>query len=332
MTAEQINEFLKHKNYYNGELINNPCPIEGQMEPYLLYLMDNNFDIEYSIVMPIHNQESIIYDNLHFIIKNTSGNFEMIIILDNCVDNTETIVLDIFNNLKDNEVICGKLHRVIIIKQPSPIFETSCDNIGFRLSKGKYVIEIQSDMKMVGANYNLDLSKPFELYNDVFAVSGRCTHEIISNGVSIGYGKWIAPTWDYLSSNDVSFDEIVKLTTTHKGLFYTMDTCNRGPLIILRERLMELGYLDEMNFVLGNDEHDLMMRARYFKNWICGHVVIEAFSPTNDGTTRKERTAENEEYFQKRINRRSASALLYNQWLSMNHRTKPLEIRDMNKI
>ena len=43
--------------------------------------------------------------------------------------------------------------------------------------------------------------------------------------------------------------------------FYVAETCNRGPLLFVGRRLKALNYLDEDNFVLGDDDHDVMARA-----------------------------------------------------------------------
>jgi cellulose synthase/poly-beta-1,6-N-acetylglucosamine synthase-like glycosyltransferase len=124
----QINDFLKHKNYYSDDniLYNNPKPIIGQSEPYVTYLYENGEDVEYSVVIPIHNQEDIIISNIESVINNIIGDYEMILIFDNCSDNSEK---DIINYILKFNFNNSGLKRVICIAQDTPIFETSCDNI-----------------------------------------------------------------------------------------------------------------------------------------------------------------------------------------------------------
>jgi len=290
-----INEFLKHKNYYgNGLLINNPLPLEDQLEPYVTYLYEKDIrNIEYSIVIPIYNQKDIIITNINSIINNIVGLYEVILIFDNCEDNSMNLVINYFKEIKKEN-----LTRIICIEQKTPIFETSCDNIGFRLSKGKYIVEIQADIKIITYGFNYLLSKPFRLYNDVFAVSGRCTHTLYSNNGSISYGNGFGKLGNLVEIPlNLKFNEMNK--------FFISDTCNRGPLIFLNERIKELGYLDEYNFVLGDDDHDIMMRAKYQKNWICGYVPIEFYSPLEYGSTRKEMNKINKEFLNKRLKRRN---------------------------
>ena len=141
----------------------------------------NNIDIIYSVIVPVYNQEQIIKKNIESIIKYTGGSFEIIIILDFCNDNTESILINFFDTFKNDNSLFS---NVRIFKQPnSPIFEASCDNIGFINSKGKYCLEIQADMEMTMNNYNLHLSKPFNLLHNVVAVSGRCAHNLFRDGV-----------------------------------------------------------------------------------------------------------------------------------------------------
>jgi len=72
-SAEEITEFLKHINYYNNVLINNPQPISGQLEPFCLYYCSYNKPITHSIIVPVYNQENIIERVLKKIIKNTKN-------------------------------------------------------------------------------------------------------------------------------------------------------------------------------------------------------------------------------------------------------------------
>jgi hypothetical protein len=78
-----------------------------------------------------------------------------------------------------------------------------------------------------------------------------------------------------------------------RRMFYIYETCNRGPLLLDREKLRELGYLDERNYFLDYSDHDLFARAYAYKQWICGYRPIEFSSPIANGTTRKERDALN---------------------------------------
>lgn len=215
------------------------------------YYEFNSGYIVYSIVVPIYNQDKIIVKNLQSIIDNTVENFEIILILDYCFDNTEKNIFDYLNNytnIKKN-LICIKIFK----NEEKPLFETKCDNIGFKNSLGKYCLEIQADMEMIENGYNLHLTKPFNLYNNVIAVSGRCAHNLFDHNSGIGK----------LGTN---IEKNVNELNVDKNKFYVFETCNRGPLLIERKKLEELNFLDEENYFLDDSDHDLMARAYLEKN------------------------------------------------------------------
>ena len=204
----------------------------------------------YSVVIPIFNQEDIIVDNLKSIIEHTLGTFEIILILDYCFDKTEKNIMEFIESYENNTT---KFVQIKIFKNESlPLFETKCDNIGFKNSVGTYCLEIQADMKMTQRGYNIQLTRPFKKLENVIAVSGRCAHNIFRGG---GIGK--------LGENiEKTIDEL----KIQKNKFYVFDTCNRGPLLLDRKKLEELNYLDEDNYFLDNSDHDLMIRAYLTKN------------------------------------------------------------------
>jgi glycosyltransferase involved in cell wall biosynthesis len=259
-------------------------------------------DIIYSIVIPVFNQEDIIIDNLKSIIHNTINNFEIIIILDYCFDNTEKKLLDFLENYKNSkdDFIQIKIYKNELI----PLFETKCDNIGFKNSIGKYCLEIQADMKMTEMAYNLHLTKPFLLYDNVIAVSGRCAHNLFLRG---GIGK--------LGRN---IEKNITDLNLNKNKFYVYETCNRGPLLLDRKKLEELNFLNEDEYFLDNSDHDLMARAYLKKNYICGYVPIDFDAPLILGSMRNTKTYNfSKEYF---INKNEKERLLnkYSKCLGLN--------------
>jgi glycosyltransferase involved in cell wall biosynthesis len=229
-----------------------------------------NSEIIYSIVIPIYNQEDVIVENLKSIIDQTLDNFEIIIILDFCFDKTEKNVIEFLENYQNDK---DNLIQIKVFKNDiKPLFETKCDNIGFNNSVGKYCLEIQSDMKMTELGYNLHLTKPFLLYNNVIAVSGRCAHNLFSSN---GIGRLGLDIETPISELNVS-----------RNKFYVYETCNRGPLLLDRAKLKELNYLDEENYFQDDCDHDLMARAYLSKGYICGYVPIEFDAPLHLGSTR----------------------------------------------
>ena len=238
------------------------------MEPYKQYRYTGD-PITYSVVMPVYNQEAILVPNLESILAYTGGSFELIIILDYCFDKSERNLLAFLDTLKPPR----NLVQVTVFKNAAlPLFETKCDNIGFRFATGTYCLEIQADMKMVESGYNLQLTKPFLRYDNLIAVSGRCAHNMFTAG---GIGKLGDSVEQSLAELGIAKDS-----------FYVFETCNRGPLLLHRAKLAELNFLDEESYFLDDSDHDLMARAYLQKGYLCGYVPIEFESPLHHGSTR----------------------------------------------
>ncbi len=249
---------------------------------YKKYTYNKNKDIVYSVVTPVFNQEHIIVKNLQSIINHTVGNFEIILILDFCYDKTEINLFSFLDHFQNNT---SNLVQITVFKNnEKPLFETKCDNIGFKYSSGKYCLEIQADMEMTQIGYNLELTKPFLLLDNVIAVSGRCATNLFNDSEGIGkLGYDIMKTVNQLNIK--------------KNCFYVYETCNRGPLLLDRQKLIEMNYLDEEEYFLDNSDHDLMARAFLEKNYICGYVPIDFKSPLGDGSTRKNNFIDCQEYY-----------------------------------
>jgi hypothetical protein len=245
------------------------------------YYKFKDLNVVYSIVMPIHNQQNIIIKNIKSILYNTVDNFEIILILDYCYDDTEKYIIDYFDN-EFNNIYSNFIQLKIFKIYDKPYFETKCDNIGFKNSIGIYCLEIQADMEMTEYGYNIHLTKPFNLLTNVIAVSGRCSHNIFSGG---GIGKL---------GTDV--EKTIEELKINKNKFYVFESCCRGPLLIDRQKLIEINYLDEENFFQEFSDHEFMLRAYAEKKYICGYVPINYNSPLIDGTWRNNIITDCEQY------------------------------------
>jgi len=301
---EAINEFLRHENYYaKGSLINDPAPMGVEPKCIALFTYADNLP-EYSVIIPIHNQALIIERNLKSVLKHTILPYELILILDTCTDASEELIMNLCKTTS-----AFFLQRITVIKSTTPLFETSCDNIGFRLARGKFLLEIQADMLMTEPDYNFTLTKPFLNYGSVIAVSGRCCHSFDIQSVIGRAGTAIEKTVDELG--------------IERNWFYVHETCNRGPLLLDREKVAALGYLDEQNFFLDYSEHDLIARARV-RGFLCGYVPIDFQSPLEDGSTRKIRDAINTDFLQQR--RLRAKGGYFSECMKTHKRTMPYKL------
>ena len=236
----------------------------------------------YSVVMPIFNQEQIIFDNLKAIDTTIASSYEMILILDCCSDASKESVLR-WAHIEHPST----LTRICIFETPIPWFEASCDNLGCKQAKGTYILEIQADMRMTQPGFNEVLTKPFLTIPNILGVSGRCTHNFLeTNGVG-RLGETIEKPLDRSLYSD--------------SIFYINETCNRGPLLLDRKKLQALDYFDDTNFPLDYSDHDLFARAWYYKQWVCGYIPIEFDAPLAHGSVRKPRDPLNTRVLKERL-------------------------------
>ena len=116
---------------------------------------------------------------------------------------------------------------------------------------------------MIEYGFNSNMVRAFE-YSDIIGVSGRCTH---MHKDAVGVGKLGVKLFSPLPS-DICRDTL-----------YMYGTCNRGPLMLDKEKLKELKYLDEHNFFMEDSDHDLFVRAYNLKGWKNGYIAIEFNNP-----------------------------------------------------
>ena len=244
----------------------------------------------FSVVMPIHNQAPRIHQILNSVVDMTLGTYELLLIVDGCTDDTLARVQEWIAGLDRP----SRLRRIELLVNPPPgKFETSCDNQGFRMATGTYLVELQADMKVLTLGYNILLASPLAQYPDLIAVSGRCCHRV-NHCPGFNRGKLGGATerpHEVLQSFD-GFDTV-----------FLSHSVNRGPLVLRASMVRELGYLDEDHYVLGDDEHDLFARAWVFKQWRCGFVPVEVYSPLEWGSTRTPRSPEAQAYLDARAPR-----------------------------
>jgi len=291
---EELQEKI-NKRYEKNIFVNNPTLLKDEKVDVIFYKVLRQDKPLISIVTPVFNQEKIIVKNIKSVLQHTTNNlFEYILIIDACSDSTADNILSFFNSFEKYPDNCT---GIIILQSDTPLFETSADNLGFYCSSGLYMLEIQADMEMTENGYNERLIKPFlheGLKKTLIGVSGRGCHGfslLIDNSCNKkGFGK--------LDNNVEKTTEELKVD---RNRLYIGETCMRGPLMLNKQMLEELGFLDEKNFYLDYSDHDLFARAYYEKQWICGYLPIDFLSPLEDGSTRKPRDSKNTFWLEKRI-------------------------------
>lgn len=230
----------------------------------------------HSIILTVHNKDWLIDKVLDGIFKNTVGEYEIIIILDGCTDNSESVVYDFF--------IGRDINNVNIVTTPN-VFETAANNHGLLKAIGEYVIIVQDDMIIKEYGWNQRMQKPFDAFDDVFAVTARTAHnwKLNPNSKHLGMEENLDDCWcdicihtDHADRTNISRDE-----------FAVRASVNRGPLMINHHDIYQLGYLDEIYSPQDMDDHDLMYRMRKKLGKVCGCYWIDFESRDEWGGTRK---------------------------------------------
>lgn len=232
----------------------------------------------FSIVMPIHNQAAILRRNVQSLLDMTTGRpYEIIFVVDACSDAT----LPTLQEWLMGVAAYPWLIAITVAVSDDPLFETAADNVGFRLARGDYLLEIQADMTMTEPGYNMRLLQPFLLDPTMIGVSGRCCHTFDGrHGVGKLGRQVLTP--------------VAQLPHVDRQHYYVSQTCNRGPLLLDHAKTRELGYLDEAHYFLDNSDHDLFLRAFLRHGYRCAYVPIDFESPLEHGSTRKPRDAKNQ--------------------------------------
>lgn len=205
-----------------------------------------------SLILTVHNKDFLVGESLERIKKFTYGNYELIIVLDGCTDSSEKIVTSF---IKRNPKIKIKLEYA------DDVFETKANNIGLKKAESDYVIIIQDDMLMNENEWNKRLTKPFSIFNDVFAVSSNCSHNWAPNPNSkhLGMTENLDNCWCDIIQH---VDHAGRVWGLPREVFAVRQSVNRGPLAIDNSDLVKLNYLDEMFAPLDMDDHDLCFRMQ----------------------------------------------------------------------
>ena len=235
-------------------------------------------DITDSIILTLHNQEDIVDDVLAGIEDYTKGLYELVIVFDGCTDGTEDKVIDYMNN--------SSLLDKTTFKYSDNVFETKANNIGLKEAVGTYAIIVQDDMIIREEGWNQRMRKPFDAFDDVFAVTARTAHNYVFNPDSpyLGMEEDLDNCW----CNIVEPCDEANRSNIPRDIFAVRGTVNRGPLMINLEDLKELDYFDEEYSPQDMDDHDLMFRMRKKLGKVCGCYWIDFDSQPSWGGTRKE--------------------------------------------
>ena len=255
------------------------APIYRPVDSHMVDIIDEcpysgNLNSKHSLILTIHNKDFLIEQVINNIIEFTVGEYELIVVFDGCTDKSEELAMAI---LEKSDIDYTVVHT-------PDVFETKANNAGIKKATGEYVIIIQDDMVIEEGGWNRRMQKPFNKFDDVFAVTARTAHNyyLNPNSVHLGMEENLDNCWcDIL----VSCDE-ADVSNIPRDTFAVRSTVNRGPLMIDRKDLKKMGYFDEAFSPQDMDDHDLMYRVHKELGKVCGCYHINMRSESAWGGTR----------------------------------------------
>jgi glycosyltransferase involved in cell wall biosynthesis len=251
-------------------------------------------DPVYTIVTPTFEHAASIDDYLQATTTAASLPFDWIIVDDASQDGTVDRVEQWLRE-RPHPLVA----RVVIERSPVPVYETACDNIGFRIARTEVIIEVQADIQIREPAFDALMLRALETTPEPSAISGRCGHTF----------AWLKPrsplralfgrrTRDVvgLCGKRIETPEIIEPI---RGQIFRCETVNRGPWLVLKSDLERRGYLDQRHFFLGNDDHDYHRRVFEADGRRPLYVPMRLSSPLGLGAVRRRRSGINKEVFEK---------------------------------
>ena len=270
-----------------------------QQDPLINEILYNaNTDPYLTVVMPVFNQAEIIEDVLTQLFNSLELPFDLIVINDASLDNTRERVISFLNNTKKKNI--GK---AILIENIFPIYETACDNLGFKLARTEYILEFQSDININHVGFEKNMIQAMERFK-LSSVSGRLVHHYSMLESKKAWFKYpISKVQFRLNIRDEGMG-LIGEKVFNKTIFdytaksiYIGETVARGPWLLKKSLLEKVNYLDEENYFLGNDDHDFHFRVRSLLNLDCAYLPVNIHCNQFDGSTRKKREGVNAEIY-----------------------------------
>ena len=282
-----------HTGRYFARLVGQPAPHRGRRPPELLYHATlNAVEPRFTVVTPMFNAAESVDDYLEATAAHATLPFDWIVIDDASDDGTGDRAKALLARNRHPAVA-----RATIVRNPVPVFETACDNLGFTLADTEVIVEIQGDIQIQEAAYDALLIRAFATMPKPSSLSGRCGHsflELRNRFARAMFGRGqdeCVGLCGTLIERPESIDPL-------RGRLYRCDTVPRGPWVVLKSDLVRYGYLDERHFFLGNDDHDYHRRLLEAEGRRPLYVPMAIRSPLRLGATRRRRSGVNEEVFQ----------------------------------
>ena len=235
--------------------------------------------IDLSINLTVHNKDFLLEQVLNGITQNTTGDYELVVVLDGCTDRSEE-VLDHF--------IAASSIKIKKLYAPN-VFETKANNLAARNSEGDHIIIVQDDMVVREHGWNERMLKPIKAFSDIYAVTARSAYNYVLNPNSshLKLSKEEDLKIDYCWSDiTTTIDVAEQKNGLPRNVFAIRNSVNRGPLLIRHDIFQAVGYLNEDFAPQDQDDADLNYRVLKKFGLHSGCYWIDFASETQWGGTR----------------------------------------------
>ncbi|MEY4560664.1 MAG: hypothetical protein RL460_642 [Actinomycetota bacterium] len=293
--------------------------------------MDNSLTIRrlpdlpvISVIMPVFNQERNVKSALNGLIDSLSSPFEIILVDDGSEDSTYTTILD----WTRSRPFIENNFDFTLIRNKKSVFETACDNLGFRSARGEFMLEVQADMVIRDPKFDLRMMQAFRDFPDLAILSGRGVTTLDSVAAefqrlkSDSFSRFVirsfrseaikiytavkksflpkqfestSESYPIVEDRNLGFGRLGMAICTDIGGVFDLDEVffgpyvMRGPLMVSKNALGTLGSLDSRSFYLGFDDAEWCLLARRHELTVAFHPVLFD-SELNNGATRKRRS------------------------------------------
>jgi glycosyltransferase involved in cell wall biosynthesis len=294
-STSTIERVLRHydSGEYFSRLVNQPVPHRLRKTPELVYHAAlNALEPRFTVVTPTFNHGPVVLDAINATATTASLPFDYIIVDDGSEDGTPDRARAFFESRPSPLVA-----RATIVRNPVPVYETACDNLGFALAETEVVIEVQADIQIREPAFDALFLRALSTFPTPSAISGRCGHTF---RVLCPRGR-IRTLFSRASHESVGLCgkaiDTPDIVNPIRGRMYRCETVNRGPWVLLKSDLERHGYLDERHFFLGNDDHDYHRRVFSTDGRRPLYVPIALLAPLALGAVRRRRTGLNRDVF-----------------------------------
>ena len=217
-----------------------------------------------SILLSTHYAAGALNRSLPLLLGNARAPFELLIMLDQTRDESLRVI-------KRHYYASNLSHHLRVWQSDVPLWEARGEAWLMRHATAThYFISVQPDHLITEPGWDRALVRPFEQYDDVFAVSARCAHDAPTVGGGKGGGSKVGRC-----GADV-FEPYAELPS--QATFHVRDTCNRGPLAWHANRTRQVGYLNFGLYIMDDSDHDINCRAAKH-GWVSGFYPVAFYSP-----------------------------------------------------